>query len=190
MLLNLNINFNYFFMKKVFLFVMLLTVFNCFSQESDEVVELKNEIHINALLPIAFKTFEVSYERNLNESTSVGVSGLIANQDYYFTKVALTPYFRKYFSRGYAKGFFIEGFTMLNSGENYYYYYDENGYYSSSKDNYTDLAIGVGVGGKFIANDNFVGTVSLGIGRNLGENENFNHEEIVLKGGITLGYRF
>ena len=159
-------------MKRILFALTLLSFTYGYAQENSESVELKNELHFNALLPIAFKTFEVSYERNINENSSFGVSVLLANQDNFFTKYALSPYYRKYFSNGYAKGFFIEGFTMLNGSEN---------------QQYTDIALGIGLGGKFITKDNFVATVNLGIGRNMGEEQ---HEELVLKGGVCLGYRF
>ncbi len=159
-------------MKRILFALTLMNVFNGYAQENLESVELKNELHFNALLPIAFKTFEVSYERNINENSSFGVSALLANENNFFIKYALTPYYRKYFSNGYAKGFFIEGFTMLNGSE---------------IQQYTDIALGFGLGGKFITKDNFVATVNLGIGRNMGEEQ---HEELVLKGGVCLGYRF
>ncbi len=171
-------------MKKLFFTLVFLASIFGNAQEKTEENLLKNELHFNALLPIAFKSFEVSYERNLNESSSLGVSALIANEDYYFTKYALTPYYRKYFSNGYAKGFFIEGFAMLNGGENQYAYDYED---SDIDEHYTDVALGIGLGGKFITKDHFVATINLGVGRNMG---NELHEEFVLKGGISLGYRF
>lgn len=165
-------------MKKTMLALAFLMGIFMRAQEKTENEIGKNEITINALLPIAFKTFEISYERNINEDSSFGVSAMYAAKGYFFADYALTPYYRKYFSNGYAEGFFIEGFSMINGGENYY---------GNDDKNYVDLALGVGVGGKFIAKDQFVGTVSLGIGRNLGSEE---HEQIVVKGGISLGYRF
>jgi hypothetical protein len=50
-------------MKKLFFtFVILASIYGN-AQEKTEENLLKNELHFNALLPIALKTFEISYER-------------------------------------------------------------------------------------------------------------------------------
>ncbi len=177
-------------MKKIILTISLLSLYFAQAQEQENIQQKQNEFHINALLPIAFKTFEFGYERNLNESSSVGATILIGNEDYYFTDFAFTPYYHMFFSNGYAKGFFLEAFSMINSGNGYdTYVYDDYGGHTIKGKSYTDVALGVGAGGKFITKNNFVGEVSLGIGRNFGKEE-FGHEQIVFKGGISLGVRF
>lgn len=171
-------------MMKTLLFLLLFSItFFSFAQEVTKDVELKNELHINMLLPIAFKSFELSYERNLNQSSSTGISAMIAKNDYFGSQYSLTPYYRKYFSQSYAKGFFLEGFSVLNSGEDYI---NSNG--SIVEERNYNLALGVGTGVKFIAKDNFVGTINLGIARNMFDNNS--NAEYIVRTGISFGYRF
>ena len=102
---------------------------------------------------------------------------------------SLTPYYRQYFSKGYAKGFFVEGFGMLNTGkEEYYSYNDITGFEEVTDDKYTAFALGISVGGKFVTTRGFVAEIYGGIGRNLVGSDYFT--DIVGRGGISLGYRF
>ena len=63
-------------------------------------------------------TFEATYERILNEKSSLGISTLYvfnnenSNEDINFM---LSPYYRRYFGKKTASGFFVEGFGMLSS---------------------------------------------------------------------------
>lgn len=84
-----------------------------------------------------------------------------------------------------AAGFFIEGFTAINSGVSTTYY-DNNGNITN-KDRFTDLALGFGLGSKWIHKKGFLFEINAGIGRNLFNNDSF---EIIPRGGITFGYRF
>jgi len=79
---------------------------------------------------------------------------------------------------------------MVSSGEYYKYkdiYYD--GYYQSERDynNYTDLALGFGLGGKFVSKQGFFLDLNAGIGRNL---FNDNSPTIVGQFNVNLGFRF
>ena len=67
------------------------------------------------------------------------------------------PYYRFYFGSNPASGFFIEGFGMLNS------YSEKRQVYSNTLVNtvvntptQTDLAIGFGLGGKFVTKNPFL----------------------------------
>jgi hypothetical protein len=85
--------------------------------------------------------------------------------------------------------FFVEGFSMINTGINSKtYYYNKNGTLSSiDKNRFTDFPLGFGLGSKWIHKKGFVLEINTGIGRNLFSD---NSPEIVGRGGITLGYRF
>ena len=81
---------------------------------------------------------------------------------------------------------------MISSGEyddNDYYVYDEYGtsYYRSDTKNYTDFALGFGLGGKFVAKHGFVFDLNAGIGRNLLSSDS---PTIVGQLNANLGYRF
>ncbi len=150
----------------------------------------QNEVKINAIF-LLLGAFEASYERNLSENSSVGISALIpfdqenldTDLNYY-----VSPYYRVFFGKKYAAGFFLEGFGMLNSIDDTYVYYNDSVGYSDVEKT-TDFALGLGLGGKWLTKGGFVFEVNGGFGRNL-----FNAGErgvtFVGKFGFNLGYRF
>ncbi|WP_396602912.1 DUF3575 domain-containing protein [Algibacter sp. R77976] len=189
-------------MKKTYLVLLVSVLFSVsmFSQESIEnemQLENFNELKVNMTNLIIFKWFDVAYERTINEEASFGISFLTkigsdkgddnAGLDEYRT-FSITPYYRHFFSKKYAQGFFVEGFAMIHSGEDEFYNFndiDPDSSYTYEK--YTDLAIGVSTGAKFITKRGFIAEIYLGIGRDmLGQSD----IEIVGRGGIALGYRF
>lgn len=188
-------------MRNILFALMLLLTFSSYAQvEIPEPEPKRNEVYLNALNLIAFKWFDVSYEYILNEEASIGVSALISlDNDSYgynsYRQYSVTPYYRHFFSKKYAQGFFMEAFAMINGGENDYYYWD--GYYDGNTDeyiyydnydkDYTDLAFGISVGGKFLSKRGFIGEVHAGVGRNL---FNDNAPDVVGRAGISFGYRF
>ena len=187
-------------MKKITLLLLLCVTTISFAQEKDEKspqdINKKHEIKLNAFGLLVAEWFDVSYEHLINEESSFGV-GLLVGLDSdtgidNYRKFSLTPFYRRYFSSKFARGFFVEGFGMLHSYENhiYNYYYDQNGNYNQnySRNNQTDFAVGISVGGKFISKKGFTTEIYLGVGRNLGANEN--DLQAVGRGGISVGYRF
>jgi hypothetical protein len=189
-------------MKKITFLILICISTISIAQEKQEEnypqdINKKHEIKLNALGLIAFEWLDVSYEYLINEESSFGTGLLIGfNNDSSldeYRKFSLTPYYRRYFSNKYARGFFVEGFGMLHSYENNYYdyYYDINGNYQpnyNNDDTKTEFAVGIAVGGKFISKKGFTTEIYLGIGRNLGgDNSSL---EAVGRGGISLGYRF
>ncbi len=185
-------------MKKILFILVLLLTFSSYAQiEINEPVEKKNEVYLNAFNLITFKWFDVSYEYLLNEESSIGVSALVSLDDDSFgydsyRKFSITPYYRHFFSSKYAQGFFMEAFTMINGGTNEYYWqgYEniDDGYeWGYEEKDYTDMAFGISVGGKFVSKRGFVGEVHAGVGRNL---FNDNSPEVIGRGSISFGYRF
>ena len=180
-------------MKKPILVLALLISFVSFAQngEENDIVLPQNELRINMTNLIAFKWVDISYERVLNEESAIGVSTLFSldsdadGLDEYRT-FSFTPYYRHFFSKKYAKGFFVEAFGMLHSGKDeYYVYYDTYSEYRG--ENYTDFAIGISAGAKFITKRGFVAEFYFGIGRDLLGNSDL---EVVGRGGLAIGYRF
>jgi hypothetical protein len=172
-------------MKKI-LVLFSLTVFTFgYSQDKETTYFNKNEIKGNALMLVA-GAFEATYERILNEESGAGVSLFVPYDTTIATKFSLTPYYRFYFGKKPAAGFFAEGFGMINS-----YEYDNNIFYNgnSNTGNRTDFALGFGIGGKWITKKGFVFEINSGVGRNLFNSNNTDYK-IVGRGGITLGYRF
>jgi hypothetical protein len=171
------------------------------SEESDypQDVEKKYELKLNAFSLIAFAAIDISYERLINENSSYGVAVFYNLSDYadddiaFPKKFSITPYYRQFFYENkYARGFFIEGFGMLNTYQDYYNNYD----YSYNKvETQTSFALGISVGGKFVIKEGFTAEVLGGVGRNLikGENDNDSNDfanNIIGRFGISLGYRF
>ena len=185
-------------MKKITLIALLLIgSATSFAQQFDDQENLnQHELKINMSNLIGFKWLDLNYERILNEEASIGVSTLFSldsgseGLDEYRT-FSLTPYYRHFFSKNYARGFFVEAFTMLHTGKEEIYnsHIDINGdYIENNYDNkYTDLAAGISVGGKFVTKRGFVTEIYLGIGRDLLNNSDL---EVVGRGGVSIGYRF
>ncbi|WP_281297969.1 DUF3575 domain-containing protein [Flavobacterium limnophilum] len=174
-------------MKKI-LIVLCSSIFTFgYSQEEKKVDFKKNEIKGNALFLVA-GALEVTYERLLNEESGVGVSLFVPYENEIDVNFSLTPYYRFYFGKKPAAGFFVEGFGMLNSYDDSIY--NEANNYSSFNDvTRTDFALGFGLGAKWVTQKGFVFEINGGVGRNL-FNSSDSDFEIVGRGGITLGYRF
>jgi len=182
-------------MKKIFLtFLLLILVSNIlFSQENnntpDNSSENFNELKLNGLF-LVLGALEVTYERTINEESALGVNVFVPIDDDVSDEINyyISPYYRFYFGKKYAAGFYVEGFGMLNS-TNPYYFIDELLNLPETNNSVTDFALGIGIGGKWITNSGFVGEIGFGVGRNLFNNNGLDYE-IIGKGGITLGYRF
>ena len=181
-------------MKKFTLTALLfITSISLFAQQDNlEDNPKQNELKINMSNLIGFKWLDIGYERIINEEASFGVSTLFSldseseGVDEYRT-FSITPYYRHFFSSKYARGFFVEAFTMLHSGKDEYYYSNNGPYDSYVEEKYTDLAAGISVGGKFVTKRGFITEIYLGIGRDLLNNSDL---EVVGRGGVSIGYRF
>ncbi|MDV7186242.1 DUF3575 domain-containing protein [Lutibacter sp. TH_r2] len=171
-------------MKKITITLLLfITCFTMFAQDNQMAT---NELKLNMSNLIGFKWFDVGYEHILNEESSIGASLLFSldkdseGLDEYRT-FSLTPYYRHFFSNKYAAGFFVEAFTMIHSGE------EEISNSISTDEKYTDLAVGISVGTKWVSNRGFVAEIYAGIGRDMFDQSDL---EIVGRGGVSIGYRF
>jgi hypothetical protein len=180
-------------MKKLLLALFLFVSFAAIAQEdTEEKTKIDkriegdsnyNELKINGLYAIV-GAFELSYERTLNKRSAIGFSALyvyeqdrISDLEYYFG-----PYYRYYFGKRYASGFFLEGFGLVNSSRQVFLFLFEEEFQ-------TDFALGIGFGGKWVSESGFVGELNLGFGRNLFNNENDDFD-LIGRLGITIGYRF
>jgi hypothetical protein len=191
-------------MKKItFLLILTLISIQFTAQEKGvtypQDLNKKHELKLNTFNLIIFSSIDVSYEYLLNKDSSFGVGVFynfndISNDMYYPKKFSIAPYYRWFFSETrYARGFFVEGFGMLNRYEEELYYYGN----PSKIEKETNFALGVSVGGKFIIHSGFTAEVYLGVGRNLFNNDNSNdsggdliNNNIISRGGLSLGYRF
>lgn len=174
-------------MKKIILVLTVLISCTSFAQKTQE-NDKSNEVKFNGLY-LVLGAVEVTYERLLNEESGIGISVFLPVDDdinddinYY-----ISPYYRMYFGKKYAAGFFVEAFGLLSSIKETSLNFIE-GDPIFSEDNVTDFALGIGIGGKWVTNRGFLAELNLGVGRNLFNGDFV--EDFVGKVGITLGYRF
>jgi len=78
---------------------------------------------------------------------------------------------------------------MIHSGKIENYIYTDFPPYETiiTEDKYTDFAVGISVGAKFVTKRGFIAEIYAGIGRDLLNNSDI---EVVGRGGISIGYRF
>jgi hypothetical protein len=178
-------NDNKYIMKNLILVLMFLVSALLVAQEKEEKdpqdINKKYEIKINALTLLALEWIDVSYERLIDEESSFGTAvTLNTDSDVSDLNYSITPYYRRYFSEKFARGFFLEGFGMLFSAE-------DDSFFDTNNGDVTGLALGISVGGKFVSKDGFTAELLLGVGRNFLESQN---NEAVGRFGISVGYRF
>jgi hypothetical protein len=175
-------------MKKIVLVVCVLFGIMVNGQEAKKYDFSRNELKGNALALI-FGSFNVSYERILNEESALGFSVNVPfDKDNWDINYNLTGYYRYYFGKKPAVGFFGEAFGMLNNVD-YYVYNDSSNSYGNKK--LTDFALGIGLGGKWVTKKGLLLEVNGGVGRNLFNNQYDDMDyELIGRLGISVGYRF
>jgi len=149
-------------------------------------VNAQQEVSIDIADALVMKTLEFSYEYYIGPQNSIGISALFnfndSNSDFTYNEdTMVTPYFRHYFTNNRNWNYFGELFLGINSGEKQI---------NSSRDNtkkYTDGAVGVSVGLKYISNGGLVVSPLLGLGRNMFSEDSY---EVVPRAGLNIGYRF
>lgn len=167
-------------MKKIVIIVVL------FASSFVQAQRNSHEVSVDLADALIMKTLEVSYEYYLSEQSSVGLSGLFnfekKSSDFrYNEKQMITPFFRHYFSNTRNWNYFGEIFFGINSGEK------ENKETPSKYIEYTDGALGISIGSKYISNGGFVVGALAGIGRNMFSG---NSPVFVPRIGLNVGYRF
>lgn len=177
-------------MKKLIPVVFILFV-GCqlYAQQNKQLSETeksfdRHELKLNALYSI-LAIPEISYEYILNDESGIGASVLVGLNDDTDLNFAFTPYYRFYFGKKPAAGFFLEGFGMYSNLDDV----DFDGFFSTSNNGKKtdDFALGIALGGKFLSKNGFVGELYLGVGRNLFGNH---YDEAVARVGISIGKRF
>lgn len=157
-------------MKK---FIVIIAIFTC------SLVKAQQEVSVDLLDALVFKTLELKYEYYVSEQSSVGLYALFnfnnENADVRYNEDSMfTPYFRHYFSETGSVSYFGEVFLGINSGE-------RRGI------EYTDGALGIAGGGKYVSDGGLVIEGNIGVGRNLFNEDSY---EIVPRFGINIGYQF
>ena len=166
-------------MKKLLFTIAVFTA--CFTQA-------QQEIKVDIFDALALKTIEVSYERYLDEQSSVGISGMINfeknSADFrYNEKRSITPFFRHYFTTDSQWNFFGEGFFSFNFGEKEFEMLGGPNTY----EDYSDGALGVAAGTKYVSEHGMTIDIYAGLGRNLFSD---NSPIILPRVGVNVGWRF
>lgn len=178
--------------KSLFILALLFSFFATNAQNgTSNQYKKQDEIKVDIIQPLISGSVEAVYERNLNSKSSLGVSGL-----YMFTdkidedmNYSLTPYYRRYFGKKYAAGFFLEGFGTFSSIDGKEVYDTEEPLtYTENPDVY-DLSLGIGLGSKWITKSGFIFEFNFGYGRQLFNADKTDHDQLI-RYGIKLGYRF
>lgn len=166
-------------MKKLLFTIAILTV---------SFTQAQQEIKIDLFDALVLKSVEVSYEKYLDDQSSVGITGFMNfeknSADFrYNEKRAITPFFRHYFTSDRTWNFFGEGFFSFNFGEKEIEMIGGPNTY----EDYTDGALGVAVGAKYISEGGLTIDVYGGAGRNLFSE---NSPIVVPRLGVNIGWRF
>lgn len=189
-------------MKKLITAALFLFTVSAFSQQIETEQEttpkrdlLKNELSIGAFNLVAFGALDIAYERIVTPHSSWAVEAFILaldreNEDaseVYAKDLSLTGKYKYFFGERTAWGFYVNGLAMLSSGEYAKDVRQPDGWYEYETEDYTDFALGFGIGGKFVSQQGFFLDLSTGIGRNLFSN---NSPTIVGQFNVNLGFRF
>lgn len=147
----------------------------------------QQEVKLDIADALVIRSLEFSYENYLSDESSFGVSALfnLAKQDVgfrYNENMMITPYYRHYFTSDYKWNFFGEGFLGINSGKKEAI--KDSGVYDVK---YTDAALGIAVGTKYVAEGGLMIDVYAGVGRNLFGSDS---PVIVPRVGLNVGWRF
>lgn len=163
-----------------------------------------SEVHLNILNLLFFGALDVGYERLINDHTSASVeifSKVFNNNEgeglnlseVYAKDFSITGKFKYFLGEENPSWiYYAAAFFMFSNGTNEKEVEIRDATTGNLKTieaelEYTDLALGIGVGGKFVAKQGFLIDVSFGIGRNLFDK---NAPDLVLLPSVNLGYRF
>lgn len=160
--------------------------------KSNDKVLGKNEIKLNLPYFIAGIP-EISYERIIDETSATGVSLAIAvdKPENLNVRFIVTPYYRLYFGKGRAKGFFIEGNAAVLGQKSFTVMYDYNtSTYSNANSSTTNIGFGAAIGAKFLNKNGYIGEIYTGGGRLFGVPDNYDYMQGFPRVGISIGKRF
>ncbi len=171
----------------LFISLYLLTV-AMFSQKTDPKVP-SHEWRLNMLNTVSGFP-EITYEKIINNESSIGVSAAFAVDSYLDMRYLITPYYRHYFSNIRAAGFFIEANTGFYMAEALSYgFIDDSSFLSiGSVGNKVGFGVGMAIGSKFVSKKNWTANFTLGYGRDFTNVEFVNEAYPRLE--ISIGKRF
>lgn len=176
-------------MKKPTLIVMTLFSICMLGQDSLPDNYPKNEIKLNAIYTL-FGLPEITYERALNQFSSVGASVFYGAARNTNVGIGLFPFYRWYF--GHKKpvcGFFLEGNAGIYTQDVTRFISGPTFYYMTTKKEIQG-GLGIGLGGKFEVHKVWTAEILGGLGRNFLYTDNFDNNVIYPRFGLSIGRRF
>ncbi|NHF61584.1 DUF3575 domain-containing protein [Flavobacteriaceae bacterium TP-CH-4] len=182
-------------MKRRFLIIVIsFTFFTVKAQNQKDTLsqlnERKNEVKLNAYFT-ALGAFEATYERNLNKRSSVGITGLYVfnkkrDED---TNFLISPFYRRYFGKKYASGFFLEGFGTFGSTDGKQLTDMDGNLTLDEGPDVLDFSLGFGFGGKWATKSGITFEVMVGLGLHLFNSDKTDHNSVNRR-ALSIGYRF
>ena len=187
------------------------------SQISDLFEELgSNELKVDLLDLIASKSFDITYEKIRDPYSSYGASVYLNLTDdnssvNWVDQFSITPFYRFYFfnKKDYGgAGFFAEIFSKFSSMKYDIEYYNYNpdsnqpgiDYWETEEEKGFSIALGAGIGQKWINKKGWTFEINFGVGRYLtndsqedsipGREVTSSKPEASIKGGFSIGKRF
>ncbi len=188
---------NFIYIKKLsFLFIFMLSgLFLKAQTDSTKISQgglRSNDVMINPIA-LVLGVGNLSYERILTDNSGIGISSTFLIDNYVVETTGffqLTPYYRFYFGKKRAGGFFVEGFAGLVSRDVETYHFNNYPYngnpYTTTERN-TNGGVGVGFGGKWNTKKNIIFEAGIGIGRLFGD---IKDSPVFAKGMLGIGKRF
>lgn len=153
--------------------------------------EKKNEVILDLIGPTLGGGINASFERYFNNKSSLGITFFYI---YDSTKesdmnYSISPYYRRYFGKKYASGFFVEGFGMVMSIDGKKVYDTPEKLTFTENPSVINLSIGAGFGWKGVTKSGFTYGANLGWGKMLFNADKTDHTQVA-KYCLNIGYRF
>jgi len=156
------------FLKHTLVVLCTFLTFSLSSQDNNS-LDKRHELKLNVAYLLT-DAAEISYEYILNEESSVGISAtyvLIPEAEFGW---GITPYYRLFFGKKPAQGFFIEGQASIFDFEDFdWICSDDLQSCSRFPNRYTTGGVGLAIGAKFKTSKNIVLEIYAGGGRILAD---------------------
>ncbi|MFD2562471.1 hypothetical protein [Aquimarina rubra] len=155
----------------------------------------KNDLSIN-LHPFAIaEGFSINYDRILNKNISIGINlfkayddqNNIDNRDIDITgrtSFSIIPNIKYYVGERFARRFYVQGLAMISSGQ---FITFTNNSPTAREIDFTDVALGIGIGDKRILKNGIFIDFGIAIAYNL---INKNSPDLLAHPNLSVGYRF
>ncbi|WP_299220535.1 DUF3575 domain-containing protein [uncultured Aquimarina sp.] len=179
--------------KTISVIALLCFLFTAKAQNQNDTInpfEKRNDVKINVYFTV-LGLFETTYERNLNKKSSLGITALyvFSQRNDEDTNFLISPFYRRYFGKKYASGFFVEGFGTLGSTDGKQLT-DMNGNITLNEGpDVIDLSLGLSLGYKWVIKNGIFFEVLVGMGVNLFNADKTDHN-VINRRALSVGYRF